>query len=216
MRSLHFASCLLLLLAMGCSPAAEPGAAAASAAGSSAPARDEATDAQAPATRPAARVADAAPDFSQLIAVYPARKLPREYPYEFTGGRNTLERYPIPLALQGFLLGEEKLELAAGEAIFALERLALEGDVTGLVTYIKGPEQHQYVLSTHMPDGEMISHVQVWMTSTALTYGYASSIYTTQRINRAMMITNDAGERDVDSFDDFVIESDGRISMTEQ
>jgi hypothetical protein len=210
MKTLLPTTCLLVLLALGCSPATEQRTAPAVPAAMSAPAPAAKTAAPAPTPEPAP-----APEFSALLARYPVRNLPRDYPYDLSGSSKALEKRPIADDLGSFLVGEEMIEVAEDEQLFALERMQLEHDVTALVTYIKGPKQQQFVLSTHMPNGGLISHVQVWMRSEKLTFGYSSTLSINQNISRAIMITNDAGERDIDSFEDFIIESDGRISMTE-
>lgn len=207
MRSLLFSSCLLLGLTMACSPTAEPSADAAPV-GEPAP--------EVPAAQAEVPAAPAAVTFASLLARYPVEALPRDYTLDDRGSFRAYEKRPLSEAQAALLVGPEKIETNAGDRPFALERLSLEGDVTALVTYFKGSSTQQIVLSTHMPDGSMISQVQVAMHSQALTYGYASSLSINQHLSRAVMITNDAGQPDVDSFDDFVIESDGRISMTER
>jgi hypothetical protein len=203
--------CLLALLALGCGRATEQ---------SIAPPASSAMSAPAPTAKPEAPAPTPAPDFSALLALYPVRSLPRDYAYDLTSSSKALERRPLSDDLASFLvggeqLGDEKIRVAKGEQLFAYERMQLEGNVVALVTYLKGTKQQAFVLSTHMPDGELISHTRVWMRSETLSYGYSSTLSINQGISRGIMITNDAGELDVDSFEEFIIESDGRISMTE-
>ena len=208
MRSLFYTSCVLLGLAMGCSPAAEPRAA-------SGPVGEQVSEAAAEVAK-VAEVPAATETFASLLTRYPLQSLPRDYAFDDKNSIRTLEKRPLSEAQAAWLVGPEKIEISAGDKAFALERIALQGDVSGLITFFKGDSAQEMVLSTHMPDGTLISHVQVAMRSRGLSYGYSSSLSIHQHLSRAMMITNDAGQPDVDSFDDFVIESDGRISMTEQ